>query len=355
MNSIKKYIVRPTSLILIFCMAFVSGCGEKKETESPVELSAIVETDSAEYTYEEMEEDLYELEERYGELIQVSYEGKSHDGRNIYYADIGSSDAEVQIMVNAGIHGREYMTPMYLMAEIEYFLSEATADEELGAKLNDIMIRVVPMINPDGIARSQSGLDAIRSDELKQTVRSAYEYDRKLESYQSYKDIDTYLKYWKANARGVDLNRNFDIDYWEKLDTERGHPSAQKFKGYSPNSENETKALVSLTEELDGLACSVSIHSQGEIIFWDCGQKGEIRAKTVELAVLANKMNRYPLHTSFTAPDASYNDWCVLELGIPSINIETGTDSCPLPIEQFETIWAQNKELLSSLVTKYSN
>jgi g-D-glutamyl-meso-diaminopimelate peptidase len=340
--------------MLVFCMAFVSGCRGKNDTEPSADLSAIVETDSAEYTYEEMEADLYELEERYGEFIQVSYEGKSHDGRNIYYADIGSSDAEVQIMVNAGIHGREYMTPMYLMAEVEYFLSEAVSDEKLGAKLNDIMIRVVPMINPDGIAMSQGGLDAIRSEDLKQTILDAYEYDRKLESYQSYKDIDTYLKYWKANARGVDLNRNFDIDYWSELDTERGRPSAQKFKGYLPNSENETKSLISLTDELDGLACAVSIHSQGEIIYWDCGQKGEIRAKTVELAVLANKMNGYPLHTSFTAPDASYNDWCVLELGIPSINIETGTDSCPLPIEQFETIWDQNKELLSALVTKYS-
>ena len=346
---------------IVFGTVMFGGCGENdgidndSATDASAELQAIVETDSAEYTYEEMEEDLYALEERYGEmLIRVSHEGMSHDGRKIYYADIGSTDAERQIMVNGGIHGREYMTPMYLMAEIEYFLSEAAADEELGAMLEDIMIRVVPMINPDGIAMSQKGLDAIRSEELREIIVDAYEYDRQLESYQSYKDIDTYLKYWKAIARGVDLNRNFDIDYWHSLDTERESPSAQKFKGYSPNSENETQALAELTEELYGLVCSVSIHSQGEIIFWDCGQKGEVREETVELAVLANKMNGYPLYTTFTVPDASYNDWCVLELSVPSINIETGTGSCPLPIEQFETIWTQNKELFSTLVTEYS-
>ena len=74
----------------------------------------------------------------------------------------------------------------------------------------------------------------------------------------------------------------------------------------------------------------------------------------MDLAVLVNKMNRYPLYTTFTVLDASFNDWCVLELGVPSVNIETGTGSCPLPIEQFEPIFTQNKELFERLLHEYS-
>ena len=126
------------------------------------------------------------------------------------------------------------------------------------------------------------------------------------------------------------------------MDSLRKNPSNQLYKGPSPNSEPETKALISLTQSLENLVCVVSYHSQGEVIYWDCGQKGKLREDTLKLAEAAVSLNNYKTHNSFTAPDATFDDWCVLNLGVPAINIETGLGVCPLNISEFEKIWNGN-------------
>lgn len=329
------------------------------DTDSGFALGSVVDTSKALYSYEELEADLFELQSLYPQLMRVASAGKTLDGREIYYADIGSPEASRSLMINAGIHGREYMTPMLLMKQLEYHLAnfsqknaEGVSFEELFA---DTLIRVVPMINPDGIALSQNGLSGLRSEELRRGVEEIYASDCELfESYKEYGSIDDYLVSWKANARGVDLNRNFDIDYWEEMRTGIAAPSAQKYKGETPNSEPETQALARLTTELPGLLASVSIHSQGEIIYWDCGQEGDLRSATRRLALEVAKVSGYGLYGKFETPDATYNDWCTLNLGVPSINVETGVDKCPLPIEQFETIWAQNVKLWETVIKIYN-
>ena len=307
----------------------------------------IVDTSKEAYSYEEMEEDLALLAERYPNLLSVKSAGKSLDGREIYYADFGTWNARYHVMVNAGIHGREYLTPLFVMKQLEYYLANYYTENEEGVAFADVMgtwsFRIVPMINPDGIMLSQKGLSAIRSEELRQGIEEIYRSDCELyESYRKYRSIDEYLPYWKANAAGVDLNRNFGIDGWKQVKTGINLPSAQKYKGSSENSEPETMAMVELTKQMKNLVCSVSVHSQGELIYWDCGQTGEVRASTGKLAELAQSLNGYRLYDDFTAPDATYNDWCVLQLGVPSVNIETGTGKCPLPISQLDSIWNKN-------------
>ena len=315
----------------------------------------VVDTSSADYTYEEMRADLYELEEAYPKLFRVSVGGSSADGREILYGDLGPVTAKRQIFVSAGIHGREYLTPLLAMKMTEYYLLNYYTEDENGVAFADLtvdcMIRVVPMVNPDGIAVSQKGIGAIRSEELRATITEAYENDFRLVSYQAYGTMENYLRYWKANARGVDLNRNFDIDYWEDMKAGPSYLSSQKYKGELPASEPETAALVELLSALRNPVAVISFHSQGELLYWDCGQTGSLREKNRALAERIAEVNGYELQTTFENPDATFDDWCALEKGIPSVNIETGTGSCPLPIEQFETIWEQNYRLWRVLVT----
>lgn len=321
-------------------------------------LGDIVDVSRDEYTYEEMEVDLLELAEKYPRLLRVASAGKSLDGREIYYADLGDPNAPRSIMINSGIHGREYMTPLLIMKQLEYHLENYEKTDETGEcfaeSFSGLLIRIVPMINPDGIALSQKGIGGLRSEELRGTVERIYLSDRtKYDSYKKYQSIDDYLKFWKANAHGVDLNRNFGIDYWETLKTGIPQPSAQKYKGEAPNSEPESQALIALTQSLTGLCASVSIHSQGEIIYWDCGQTDASRVATWELCYAISKENGYRPYIDFEHPDATYNDWCVLELGVPSVNVETGNEKCPLPIEQFEEIWTRNLGLWTAVAELY--
>ena len=58
-----------------------------------------------------MREDLYILAGRYPEFIRVSSAGKSVDGRDIYYVLFGERKSGKTVLINAGIHGREYLNP----------------------------------------------------------------------------------------------------------------------------------------------------------------------------------------------------------------------------------------------------
>lgn len=335
----------------LFLLGILGGCGKKQAPD-------VVDVSKAEYTYEEMEEDLFLLQQYYPDLLRVNSAGKTLDGREIYYAEFGEANASRRIMINAGIHGREYMTPLIVMDQLEYYLANYDALEKdgksFGKRMKGIAFCIVPMINPDGITISQKGLEGLRSEVLREQVLTAYENDKKYGGYdQHYSDLSDYLVKWKANARGVDLNRNFGIDGWLELRTGVTYPSSQKYKGEAPNSEPETQALMALTQSLEGLLCSISVHSQGEILYWDCGQTGEVRNQTVALVETIRGVNGYRPQDRFVQADASYNDWCVLNLGVPSVNIETGTGSCPLPIEQFEIIRGQNLSLWDALVQAY--
>ena len=70
---------------------------------------------------------------------------------------------------------------------------------------------------------------------------------------------------WKANGRGVDLNRNFDAR-WDEQTEERATagPAYAFYRGENPESEPETQALVELTNDF-GPDSTISYHSRGGI------------------------------------------------------------------------------------------
>jgi len=156
-------------------------------------------------------------------------------------------------------------------------------------------------------------------------------------------NINEYLTYWKANAAGVDLNRNYDAR-WEEYDRIL-RPSSQNYKGPAIASEPETRAMVALTESLDKIQAVLCIHSQGEVVYWNCGQESELGADTRDFAAAISKKNGYFV-VDKQNNDASYSDWCALQKGLIAVTVETGVDRCPLPIEQFATIWNDNCDLL---------
>jgi len=257
----------------------------EEPTEPPPELGEqVVDATYATYSYEDMAIDLYDLEARYPDLLTVASAGRSADGRELLYGMLGSPDASKSVMINAGIHGREYLTPLLVMQQLEYYLKNYREPLEDGSTyeelFEDIRFCVLPMINPDGIMLSQQGIEAIRSPELRQGILDIFKKDiassPTVAAYED--DVNGYLTLWKANARGVDLNRNFGIDEWGSIKS-RTYPSMESYKGPSANSEPETKALIDLTEQLTGLTCTVTYHSQGEIIYWDCGQTGAVRSR----------------------------------------------------------------------------
>lgn len=308
---------------------------------------AIVDCTKKEYSYEEMVGDLSLLEERYGEHFSYYSFGQSAAGRALYVAVLGNPSAEKQILVSAGIHGREYLTPLLVMKQMEFYLYYYRSGECNGtpyAKIfEECCFYVVPMTNPDGIMLSQAGIESLADTAWRETVRAVYRSDFQ-KGYTSQTDINAYLKYWKANAAGVDLNRNFDV-LWEQYRIGETVPSHKNYKGPYADSEPETRAMQALTEGLPNIQAVLCIHSQGEVLYWNCGQEASLASATRDFAaVLANRTG-YTLMNE-KENDASFSDWCALKQDLVAVTVETGKGTCPLPISQFSTVWYDNFDLL---------
>lgn len=346
------------AVILLVSLTFPLGKHAQRENTGTEESTSsteytlpdpinIVDITKAEYSYEEMEADLFLLRDTFSPLLSVGSAGVSLDGRQIYYATIGPDSAPKQLLINAGIHGREYLNPMLVMKQLEHVLQYYELLEYNGVTYSEILseyqLIVVPMINPDGIMLSMKGIEAIRSEELREGIRSIYTSDiTKYESYSVYPSFEEYLKAWKSNAAGVDLNRNFGIDVWEDVSNKIAQPSSQGYKGSAPDSEPETLAMIALVNKLDRLVGCISYHSQEGRIYWDSGQTGELRSRSIALKNALAQESGYSTQITFTEPDGTLDDWCILNKGIPTVTIETGVGKCPLPISQFEPIWNSN-------------
>ncbi|MBQ7336071.1 MAG: peptidase M14 [Clostridia bacterium] len=306
---------------------------------------SIVDTSKREYTYEEMVSDLEILAQRYPAYFSYHAIGTSVAGRTIYTAVLGNKNAPNQILVSAGIHGREYLTPILVMKQMELYLTYYHFGDYNGTPYSEIFenycFYVVPMSNPDGVMLSQKGIDSVKDLALRATVEEIYRADFAA-GRTAYTDLDEYLKYWKANLRGVDLNRNYDAQWDTYLGTERS--SATNYKGPTVASEPETQALVGLVNSLSNLRAVLCIHSQGEVLYWNCGQVGTLATQTKELVdVLAERTDYYA--DGKLVHDASLSDWCALEKDLIAITVEVGLGICPLPIDQFSKIWNQNFDL----------
>lgn len=129
---------------------------------------------------------------------------------------------------------------------------------------------------------------------------------------------------WKANARGVDLNCNFDADWGSgRLNTrERG---GENCIGDSPFSEVETVALKEFTLKVRPYV-TFSFHTKGEEIYWEYGGMGDRRGAEI----LASATGYKPKIIYGSA--GGYKDWCIKKLRIPSYTVECGSDSLTHPI-----------------------
>lgn len=302
------------------------------------------------YSYESMVSDLEKLKSRYGSRLQVNVIGTSLDGRNLYEAVLGNPNAGKHILIHAGIHAREYMTPLLVMKQLEYgleFYDRGSFDgQPLSTILQQVAVHFVPMVNPDGIALSQFGLEAIRSEELRQGILQCYASDTALGRTSA--ALDRYLIYWKANGRGVDLNQNFPAN-WERLSSELG-PSYANCRGTEPLSEPETQALANLVNSRKWSA-TVSYHSMGNIIYWDY-EGNRVRQASGELTALIEASTGY--RASGSSGHGGFKDWTqIKEDPIPGVTIETGSVACPLPISEFIDIWNRNK-MVWALVARYA-
>ena len=310
-----------------------------------------VDTSSAMYTYEDMVSDLKSIESKYASLAKVKSLAKTADGRDIYDLVVGKGSR--QLVVHGGCHAREYMGSLLVMNQAENFLKHYWDGNYSGRPyrelLNDYQIHFIPMLNPDGITISQKGIDGIRSAELKSGIREIY--NRDLSGGVTGLGFDAYLRSWKANAKGVDINRNFPVPEWADQG-EIQRPSCAKYAGPSAGSEIETQAVMNLVNSLTGCKAVVSYHSSGSMIYWQYHQSGDFLDQCRATAGVLHNLTGYNLLYGQNSGGGCSN-WAADVKHIFACTIEIGTGDSPLSIAQYPGIWNSNKDVIPYMLSAY--
>ena len=326
-------------------------------TETTEQATTTVRVDSGEpivmpgelgYTYPELQEDLAALEQAYGAHFSYESIGKSVDGREIYACVVGNPAAPAKIMITGGIHGREYLSSLVVMKQVEHYLSAYDTGSYGGMRyaqmLEDFAFYVLPMINPDGVMLALCGIESIQTPEVRQTLESIFA-DNKEVGLTTAENINDYFAYnWKSNANGVDLNRNFALSNWADVKTGILSPCFRNYKGPSAASEPETKAVSAYVQSIGEIEGMLAFHTAGQVVYWDCGMTGAVRQETFDLAEAVCEHTGYKFIYDKHL-DASLNDWMTLELGIPTVTVELANVIYPMPVSELDAAWEQAREL----------
>lgn len=261
------------------------------------------------HCYEEVNQELKRLAQKYPDICSVQEIGRSLEGRALLALKISDrvafKEAEPAILFLGGHHAREWISveiPLYLGC----YLAENYGKSSLVRNLVDeSQIWIVPLVNPDGLEYS----------------------------------IRVY-RYWRKNRRlnsdgsyGVDLNRNYGFNWGIDNRGSSPNPSSETYRGTAPFSEPETRAVRDLFWQYPFTAL-VSYHSYSQVILFPWGFTTTPADQFELLFNLAQRMSdlmvkvhgrRYNFGQASTLlylTNGDATDWAYGVAGIPAFTIE---------------------------------
>ena len=243
--------------------------------------------------------------------------GHSVMGRPIYAFHVGDKSGE-QVIVHGAIHAREWITSLLVVELLHRYRNMYSSKSREGActQRNKTTqsggIWFIPLCNPDGVQI------ALSDDPL-----------------------------WKANARGVDLNVNFDAG-WGTGTQNVFKPGSENYIGPHPNSEPEVQALIDFTLKIRPKA-TIAYHSKGEVVYYPNPNDRQL-AETI-----ADITDYDAIQTRNSA--GGYSDWVVKHLGVPALTIEVGNDEKqhPINIDSLPEIIRQNQHVIAIILNDDKN
>lgn len=271
-------------------------------------------------------------------FIRLSYFGKSILGKPLPLITVGDESAKKSVLYVATHHASENITTSLLLD----FISEYA---ELYEKRRDVFginlkflckmrkIYVVPMLNPDGVSYRLEGIDD--KNPLKERIIKA--------------NGSSDFSKWNSNARGVDLNHNYNALFYEYKGIERSQgiiEGASKYSGEEPESEPEVSSLCKLIRyNSDTLVGILTLHTQGEEIYYKSNGKSAPRSEFI--AKILSQMTGYSLgEAEGTASYGGLTDWFIEEFNKPSFTLECGKGENPLSMSEERAIYAKIRKAL---------
>lgn len=227
------------------------------------------------YNYQQMTDLLHNLQLQYPNITKLESYGKTHENRDIWFVKI-SDNVEIDEKNEPGVlllgahHGDEKISYEILIYFIKYINENYDKEDRVKNIVDNTQIFIIPMINPDGVEANQ---------------RKNCNPDKE---------------------HGVNTNRNFGYD-WKYYDLfpDIFHKSwaleetSGNYRGRSPNSENETKAIIKVAESFT-VNISLSYHSGAEVVFfpwYHTTEKTPHESLFIEIGEEMEEISGYPLWT----------------------------------------------------------
>ncbi|MGW3136093.1 M14 family zinc carboxypeptidase [Streptomyces sp. NPDC001139] len=188
-------------------------------------------------------------------LTKVVSIGKTVDGQDILALKLTKDAKKTKdgskpsVLYMSNQHAREWITPEMTRRLMHYYLDNYKKDKRVQRIVDSTELWFVISANPDG-----------------------YDY--------TFKNSDTRL--WRKNLRdvngdgvistgdGVDLNRNFAYKWGYDDEGSSPNPTSETYRGASPGSEPETKALDRFEKRI-GFSYGINYHSAAELLLYGVG------------------------------------------------------------------------------------
>ena len=294
--------------------------------------------------YGVMMEVIEQFVERYP-WMSVSSLGKSILGRRIPLIRLGNDILEKEkcrVLYVGAHHGMEWITTALLLRFINEYCELLKSDGMAeGIRVKSIYDRcgiyVLPMLNPDGVDYAVNG---VGEDNVL--------YDRLLSMNGGSHDFS----HWQANARGVDLNHNYNAGFseYKVKEAENGifGGAPTRYSGEYPESEPETAYLCNFLRFQDPFDAVLTFHSQGEEIYYT--SLGQAAPNSERLGKYLARVSGYQLRSAEgLAAFGGLTDWFIKAFLKPAFTLECGKGSNPLPISQMPMIYLKLRKALFEL------
>ena len=279
------------------------------------------------------------LKARYPFMSLIAF-GKSVMGKTLPLLTVGRG--EKTLFICAGFHANEWLNIPVILTFAEEYLSAVVSGgtisgEDAGMLYQNTRLMIAPVINPDGL------------DLVTGALQKGEAFDTAVRIAQNYPAIP-FPQGWKANIAGIDLILQFPAN-WEKakdIKYAQGFvsPAPRDYVGDAPLTAPEAKALYELTIQQD-FNMILSYHSQGNIIYWK--YLDYLPPESLRIGELLSNASGYPLELTPEASSyAGYKDWFIGQYNRPGYTIETGSGTNPLPIGEFDAIYAANRPLMAA-------
>ncbi|MDR1776139.1 MAG: hypothetical protein LBS17_06855 [Actinomycetes bacterium] len=326
------------------------------------------------YTYARMVSDIQKLTARYPQLITSEIIGTSAYGRNLYALRLtipdswvttssatatpaidttltaeaenyvpAATDPKPVVLINGAHHGREWISSTLCMTMLEQYAKAVTANSTIdGTRVRTVLsgcdLVFVPMVNPDGVTISQSGLKHFSKSarkRLKKYNRGSSKFTR-----------------WKANGQGIDLNRQYDAGWKIVKVWSSTRPSYANYKGKRPLQAPEAAAMATYTKRLQPKA-TLAYHSVGKLIYWGYELKGSAKTRALKQARALRKITGYKIMPTAKKQGAGYTDWVSNKLKLPAFTLEIGSGrgGKRSDLSEFSAIWKQNRSVPFYLIS----